>query len=187
MGFSVAKGGKAFHFADVNDAIIAFLEKVVRAPAILAFSCVAGLGAVDIAARRPDLASRLVLIQTPSWDEEVKWKKSRDPKKIIAKPFVGQFVMRSLKKSRAPMWFDLALSDKADKPAFCACAAETLAHGAGWELATAFQLYLRDQRPPIPKLRQPILAIWGKADRSHPATPPALRRRARRTCQLHPI
>lgn len=51
---------------------------------------------------------------------------------------------------------------------FCSCAERSFEHGALWSLASAYQISLSQTRelPPPP---QPILSIWGAADRSHPA------------------
>jgi hypothetical protein len=48
MGFSAAQSGLDFHFTPMNDTVIAFLESILMERAILAFSCVAGLGAVTL-------------------------------------------------------------------------------------------------------------------------------------------
>lgn len=173
MGFSAARGGYGFAFRETNDDIARFLEAVAGPGAVLAFSCAAGLGAADIAARRPDLVSALVLLQTTDWDGFQTWKAKRDPKKILAKPFVGQLAMRKIAASRAPMWFDLAVGRRDMMAPFCACAAETLAHGAGWALASAYQRYIYDGPSPLTAARQPTLAIWGAADRSHGPDAPA--------------
>lgn len=171
MGFSVPGFLFDFRFRQTNDAVAAFVKEAAAGePAVLVFSCVAGLGALDIAGRYPELASHVVLIQTPNWSEEVKWKKSRDPKRILAKPFIGQLAMKQLKKSRGPMWLNLSVGRKETVPAFCACAQETLSNGAGWALATAFQSYLPEEAPPFARVTQPTLAIWGVKDGSHPNT-----------------
>ena len=168
MGFSAVRGNFDFSFEPLNNSIAEFLSAVVGEPAILAFSCGAGLGAVDIAKRHPLLVSRLVIIQTPSWPEEIKWKNSRDPKNILRCPFLGQLAMLRLKKSRAPMWLSLSMGPENRKlPQFCCCAAETLDKKAGWAMASAFQLYLADDRNDLTPARQPALAIWGSQDASH--------------------
>lgn len=168
MGFSAVRGNFDFSFEPLNDSIAEFLGAVAGGPAVLAFSCGAGLGAVDIANRYPQLVSRLIIIQTPSWPEEIKWKNSRDPENILRRPFLGQLAMLRMKKSRAPMWFSLSLGPANKKlPQFCSCAAETLDKKAGWSLASAFQLYLADDRSDLPAARQAAIAIWGSQDGSH--------------------
>lgn len=169
MGFSAARASFGFGFSETNDDIARFLEAVAGPSAILAFSCVAGLAAVDLAARRPDLVRGLVLIQTTDWRGFQIWKEARDPKRILGKPFVGQLAMKQMARSRAPMWFDLAVGARELIAPFCACASETLARGAGWTLASAYQRYLTKGPSPLHPIATPTLALWGAADRSHNA------------------
>lgn len=168
MGFSAVRGKFDFSFEPLNDSIAEFLGAVAGRPAILAFSCGAGLGAVDIARRFPQHVSHLVIIQTPSWSEEIKWKSGRDPQNILRRPFLGQLAMLRMKKSRAPMWLSLSMGPTHKKlPQFCSCAAETLDRKAGWAMASAFQLYLADDRGDLLPARQPAIAMWGSQDGSH--------------------
>ncbi|MEL7486569.1 MAG: alpha/beta hydrolase, partial [Pseudomonadota bacterium] len=125
------------------------------------------LGAVDIAARYPALASSIVLLQAASVDGFMRWKASRDPKKILAKPVIGQLVMKRLAPRRMPDWFGLAVGDQTKLEPFCRCAATTIENGALWSLASAFQIYM-DPTMDLPSPPQPILSIWGKKDGSHP-------------------
>ncbi|MDP3859839.1 MAG: alpha/beta hydrolase [Stagnimonas sp.] len=171
MGFSTPGAGYDLRFQPANDGVAEFLQAVVGEPAVLAFSCVAGFIAVDLANRYPQLVSHLVLIQTPSWSEAVRWKHSRDPKGVLGRPFIGQLVMNRMKRSRAPLWFQLALGGRGGHyEPFCDCAQDSIRRGAGWALASAFQHYLTDQSPPLPLVRQPLLALWGLRDQSHAPT-----------------
>lgn len=170
MDFSVASRGYGFGFDETNAAMIAFMESVTGEGCITAFSCVAGLSSLAIAAARPDLVSRVILIQTPSWNEEVRWKYSRDPKRILAKPVLGQIAMRKLRKSRAPLWLDLAVGRRERVAPWCSCAQHAIEEGAGWDLASAFQNYLTDTPALTRKIHQPLLLLWGAMDGSHPDT-----------------
>ena len=167
MGFSAARLSYGFGFRESADDIARFLDAVAGKQAILAFSCAAGMAAADIAARRPDLVSRLALIQTTDWRGFQTWRDARDPKKILAKPFLGQLAMRKMGPARAPAWFRLSVGAEAMIEPFCACTAETLSQGAGWTLASAYQRYLAPGPSPLASPKQPMLVIWGKADRSH--------------------
>ena len=168
MGFSAPDKGYRFGFRETNDDIAEFVHAVAGEGAILAFSCVAGLGAVDVAVRYPDLVSRLVLIQTGDVEAFQLWKQGRDPKGVLAKPFMGQYVMKKIAPSRMPDWYDLVLGQRQRMDQFCACADESFKHGALWALASAYQLYLGPEAA-IGRPDQPILAIWGLKDGSHPA------------------
>ena len=170
MGFSVPEFGMDYAFNSLNDTIIRFLEAILDRPAVLAFSCAAGLGSIDIANRKPDLVGKIILIQTPSWEEEIAWKKSRDPKRILATPFIGQIAMHLLKRRRAPAWLNLAVGNRERFDSFCASALESLDQGAGWTMSSAFQMYLTDEKPGLPIANQPLLALWGQRDQTHLVT-----------------
>lgn len=167
MGFSAARLSYGFGFRESADDLIRFLDAVAGKAALLAFSCAAGMAAADIAARRPDLVSKLALVQTTDWEGFQAWRKARDPKNILAKPFIGQMAMRRMGPARAPAWFKLSVGAAAMVEPFCTCTAETLAQGAGWNLASAYQRYLAPGPSPIARPRQPMLVLWGRADRSH--------------------
>ncbi|MEO1251559.1 MAG: alpha/beta hydrolase [Pseudomonadota bacterium] len=167
MGFSAARASYGFGFRETNDEVAKFLEAVAGPQAILAFSCVAGLAAVDIAARYPQLVSAMTLLQVTDWEGYKVWKAGRDPKKILGKPFIGQVAMKRLAASRAPMWYDLVVGVREKITPFCDCAAEAHAHGSGWKLASAYQRYLFDGASPLATPDQKTLVIWGKEDGSH--------------------
>ena len=170
MGFSVPGFWQDFRFFQANDTIAEFIRLIAEEPAILAFSCVAGLGALDIAGRYPSRVSHLIQIQTPSWPEAIRWKIARDPKNILAKPILGQIAMRKLALARAPLWLKLAVGQQEALPGLCGCAADALHHGGAWAMATAFQNYLPDKEPAMKRVSQPALAIWGNSDGSHRET-----------------
>ncbi|MBI1340627.1 alpha/beta fold hydrolase [bacterium] len=167
MGFTAVSRDYAFGFRETNEELAAFLREVAGEGAILAFSCVAGLAAVDIAARHPELCSHLALIQTGDVAAFSLWKARRDPKRILARPIVGQLVLRRLAPKRMPDWYALSVGRREMIPSLCTCAAESFRHGAQWSLASAYQVYM-DERLKLAAPRQPVLSIWGEADRSHP-------------------
>ncbi|MEO0346332.1 MAG: alpha/beta hydrolase [Pseudomonadota bacterium] len=168
MGFSATRTGFTFGFRDTNDDLARFLKGVVGTPAILAFSCVAGLAAIDIASRRPELASHVVVMQTGDVAAFDRWKAARDPHGILRKPVAGQVMMKRLARKRMPDWYRLAVGRQDAVPPLCACAAESFEHGALWSLASAYQVYVNPNNELGP-VKQPLLALWGRADGSHPA------------------
>ena len=167
MGFSATNARYRFGFQETNDDIAAFLQAVAGEAAILAFSCVATLAAIDIAVRYPELVSQLVLIQGGSVEAFDRWKAARDPKAILAKPVVGQLVMKRIAPQRMPAWYHISTGRRERMPEFCACAKRTLDDGALWSLASAYQVYM-DPDIVLPKPKQPVLGIWGITDGSHP-------------------
>jgi pimeloyl-ACP methyl ester carboxylesterase len=167
MGFSATQSDYSFRFRETNDDLASFIREVCGDGATLAFSCVAGLAAVDIACRYPELAARLILMQTGDVAAFARWKAARDPKGILATPLFGQWAMKRMVQKRMPDWYRLSVGNKAKIDHFCRCAEESFAHGALWSLASAYQIYM-DAGITLAQPHQPILAIWGEADRSHP-------------------
>jgi pimeloyl-ACP methyl ester carboxylesterase len=167
MGFSAAAENFAFGFRETNDELAQFLRAVAGERAIFAFSCAAGLAGIDIAVRHPELCSHLALLQTGDVAAFALWKAGRDPKGILARPFVGQMVMKRLAPRRMPDWYALSVGKQEMMPQLCQCATTSFEHGALWSLASAYQRYL-DERIVLSPPMQPLLSIWGEADRSHP-------------------
>lgn len=168
MGFSAVQPGYSFDFRETSDDLAEMLRAVAGEQAILAFSCVAGLAAIDIAVRYPHLVSHLALLQTGDVEAFARWKAGRDPKGILARPVIGQWVMKKLAPQRMPAWYRLSLGRTDLLEHFCRCAENAFAHGALWSLASAYQVTL-DPTLKLATPRQPMLAMWGLADRSHPA------------------
>ena len=169
MGFSATTSDYAFGFRETNDDLAAFLRDVAGEGSIFAFSCAASLAALDIAGRMPELASHLALIQAGGTEAFAIWKAGRDPEGILARPIVGQLAMARMVPRRMPQWYSLSVGRKQHIPHFCACAERSFEHGAMWSLASAYQIYM-NQQDELPRPPQPILSIWGSADRSHPAS-----------------
>jgi len=169
MGFSSPKLGFTFGFRESNDDLALFLREVAGPKAILAFSCVASHAAIDIAVRMPELVSHLALLQAGDVEAFKAWKAARDPQQILAKPFVGQWVMKRLARKRMPAWYALSVGRREQIPHYCDCAQRSFQHGSLWSLASAYQCYM-DPSVDLVKPAQPMLSIWGAADQSHPAT-----------------
>lgn len=169
MGFSAATQDYTFGFLETNNGLAAFLRAVAGERSIFAFSCATSLAALDIAARMPELASHLTLLQAGGTEAFAIWKAARDPKGVLARPIMGQLVMGRTASKLMPQWYRLSVGRKEQIPNFCACAEQSFSRGAMWSLASAYQIYLRP-REELPRPPQPILSIWGAADRSHPTS-----------------
>lgn len=167
FGFSLPTRRARFDFAYANDVVAEFLRRLALGPYILAFPCVSAYGAIDIASRHPELVSGVVMIQAPSWAEEVKWKHGRDTTGLLCRPIIGQLALKALKRRRAPQWFAAAVGRQEMLTSFVQTADQAFSHGACFCLASAFQRYLTDVPPPLAPIAQPTLAVWGEADRSH--------------------
>jgi pimeloyl-ACP methyl ester carboxylesterase len=170
FGFSLPRSGFRFDFTKVNDLVAEFLRRLALGPYLLAFPCVSAYGAIDIAARFPSLVSGVVLVQAPSWSEEVKWKHGRDRQGILSKPVIGQLALQALKRKQAPQWFDAAVGNREKLSEFVETTDVAFSHGACFCLASAFQRYLTDTEQPLSIVNQPSLVVWGEADRTHRKT-----------------
>lgn len=166
MGFSATESRFRFDWLETNDCVAAFVRSVVQQPAILAFSCAAGLAATDIAVRYPNLVDKLVLIQTGTVETFAEWKARRDPKRILAKPFIGQWAMKRMGRRRLNDWFSLVVSDPQTRARFSETSMTAMNNGALWSLSSAYQRYLIPGVP-LGVARQPAISIWGREDRSH--------------------
>lgn len=170
FGFSLPRLGMDFTAESATRALIALLDHLRLGPAILAFPCVPAYIALLIAAQRPELVSALVLMQAPCWREELRWKQRRDPKNILGRPWIGQLLLRLLRRNRAGQWYALALGRRSLRVPFTEETLRGLDHGACFSLASAFQKFLTDDAPRFGPVRQPALVVWGDADRSHAQT-----------------
>lgn len=170
FGFSIARAELQFGFSETNDLIARALREVVGGPCLLVFPCVSAYCAIDIAGRYPDLVGGLVVIQAPSWPEQLKWKYARDSSGVLMKPVIGQLVLRILRRKIPAMWFSAAVGHRERLSELVDTANVALANGACFCLASVFQRYLSDDIPPLNPVRCPSLVVWGEADRSHRRT-----------------
>jgi pimeloyl-ACP methyl ester carboxylesterase len=167
MGFSAAHPRYGFGFQETNDDLARFIRAVCGIGSVFAFSCAASMCAIDLSVRMPDLASHLCLIQGGGTEAFGRWKAGRDPKGILARPIFGQLIMKRMAPKRMPQWYGLSVGRKDQIDHFCACAERSFEEGAMWSLASAYQIYM-EHRGELAAPSQPILSIWGAADRSHP-------------------
>lgn len=166
MGFSAANTSFGFAFEETNDDLALVLRQIAGEGAILAFSCVGGLAAVDIAVRYPELVAGLFLLQTTDVAGFLAWKRDRDPKGLLRKPFLGQIGMKRLARDRAPRWFEFAVGRQDAIAPLCRCAEQGFAQGMQFSLASIFQRYLVENIQ-LGTPSQPLSVVWGARDRSH--------------------
>ena len=146
------------------------LDRLGTGPCVLAIPCAAGLISLALARDRPDLVSKLVLIQTASWPEEIAWSRRIDSRNLLGTPILGQLLMALGKRKVARGWYAAAAPDRETAGRFDAVAQERFDHGAGYCLASAFQALRRAPVPDFGVLRQEALVLWGLADRTHRRT-----------------
>ena len=170
FGLSLPRLGLDFGLEAVAGVIREFLQQLALGPYVLAFPCVPAYSALWLAGRHPELVSGLVLMQAPDWQQELNWKHGRDPKNILGRPYIGQILLRLLRRKRAGMWYRLALGRQELLEHFTHTTECAFDHGGGFSLASAFQRHLSGPEPAFGAIPQPALVIWGEADRSHRGT-----------------
>jgi len=170
FGLSLPRLGLGFELDTVAAVTGEFLRQLALGPYVLAFPCVPAYSALWLAGRHPEMISGLVLMQAPDWPQEIAWKHGRDPKGILARPYIGQILLRLLRRQRAGLWYRLALGRQELLEHFTDTAQYAFDHGASFSLASAFQRHLNGPEPVFGSIAQPALVIWGEADRSHRLT-----------------
>ena len=177
FGLSLPRLGLSFGLEAMAGVIREFLQQLALGPYVLAFPCVPAYSALWLAGHHPELVSGLVLMQAPDWQGELDWKHGRDPKNILGRPYLGQIMLRLLRRQRAGLWYRLALGRRELLPHFTDTTQCAFDHGAGFSLASAFQGHLNGPEPAFGNITQPALVVWGQADRSHQHTDQASIRR----------
>ena len=170
FGFSHAKLNLSFEFEAYALSILEFLQKLNMGPYTLAFPCIAGYAAIWIANTHPQWVSRVVLMQTPSWEDAKLWQQRRDPHNLLRKPVVGQVLLHLLKRNRAAEWLKAAVGNQDKLEEFLKNTDQAFKQGASFSLASAFQYYLNEKPSHLGPLQQPALVVWGQQDRSYKKT-----------------
>lgn len=183
FGFSPVWNGFDFTLEASVAAMASALTQLSVRRATLCFPCVSAYLALRLASARPDLVARLLLAQAPDYAGALAWKQRRDPRGLLARPVLGQLAMQVMARRRLPDWFALAVGQREQLAFFTEVAAQRLAQGARWPLASAFQQFLVDGGAPE-GVEQPVIALWGQRDRSHRDTDRESSRQLGRSVEL---
>jgi len=172
MGFSVPTPRFGFTLHEQAETVTQVLRALDVAACTLAFPCVNGYLALLLAQNAPELVSRIVVLQTPSWEEEKKWARKIDfrGRGWVATPYLGQLIVSVSRRMIARRWFAKVLGSGADAAEFSARSTAALDAGCGWGLASLTQAYFSAPAPVFTPISQPALVIWGAQDRTHRAT-----------------
>ena len=167
FGCSLPRVGFRFSLPRAAASVTRFLEQLPAAPHVLAMPCVSGYVAVAIANARPELVSRLILAQTPSWADGQSWLRGRDRHGLLRRPVIGQLALAALRRKRARAWYQAALGTPSLLDAFTAATLHNFDQGGCFCLASGFQDFLRDHHGLLKPVKQQALILWGRADASH--------------------
>lgn len=170
FGYSLPKMGFNFGVVQVAATIEDFLRRLDKGPYVLAFPCIAGFTALEVAQQARDLVVGLVLVQHPSVKDALIWKQGCDPKGILEKPVIGQMALHLLKRKNCHLWFSLALGDKAQTRQYAKPSELAIDNGACFCLASGFQRFITESLPNPKGLDIPGLVIWGEDDKTHRKT-----------------
>lgn len=165
FGFSPPKKNFKFSFDDYRASIDDLLEKLGEGPYLLAFTCVWAHIALQIAANKPASVAKLMLWQSPAWEEQVKWARHVDANHILSTPVLGQLAMALAPRSIGVSWHKSSMA-KGRYPDFTPPLQEALEHGSFCCLGSLWQ-HFYDHAPPPVQISQPVLVTWGTADRTH--------------------
>jgi pimeloyl-ACP methyl ester carboxylesterase len=169
FGFSRAKASFDFTPARYAEVLIGLLETLSLRDVTLALPCVSGLYALDVARRRPDLAAKVVLLQTPSLESQLRWLKAVSGRGILTTPILGQVVLHSFPHRLAKRWYTRA-TPRHEELGLLQTRLLAKRAGAGNCMASALQAFGRLSPAQIQPVEQPGLVVWGAEDPTHPAT-----------------
>ncbi len=169
FGFSLPSRGFGFGFGEFAAAFEQVLEALGEGPYLLAFPCIWGHLALQLAAERPDLIRKLMLWQSAGWEEQVRWARAADPERMLLRPYVGQANMAFQPEKIAVLWYRAALG-KGRVAELVPTLHEALRQGAFCCLGSVWQRWFAGFAPAPVVVAQPTLLAWGAADRSHRTT-----------------
>jgi len=166
FGFSCPKRGFRFTFDEYRACVESLLQTLDEGPYVLAFTCVWGHIALQIAVNHPALIARLLLWQCPSWDQQVTWARQLAEKRPLSRPVLGQLATARKLEESGLRWYKIALA-KDRYPDFMPALQDALPHGSFCCLASLWQQWFYGYAPPPVQVQQPTLVSWGIADRTH--------------------
>ncbi len=161
-----------FDFRVESNAKVAaeLLEQLDLPNYTLCFSCVSVFSALKVAEMHPDLIHKLVLIQAPSWEEELKWVKVLDPQGVITQPHTGQAFLEANQQMVANQWYQFAVAQQHLRSDFQQTSQAAFEQGACYCLASGLQAMVHAPAPIFSSVEHATLVLWGMKDRSHAQT-----------------
>lgn len=166
-GLSFPRAGYSFTAAETADAMHELMNALNIERAILNFSCVNGLHAMNFSTRFPERVSHLVLGQVPSIADMKAWTGYNIPKPLRI-PFVGQIVGRASVGKLSDKWFSVSLPRPSEhRESFTKLSRGSLKSGGCFCLASIVQGAIRSPDNHMLGATHPTLMIYGDQDFSH--------------------
>ena len=157
-------------FADLTAHVLAEIG-----PRTLVFPCYLGLVAEVVARRSPALAPRVVLPQTASAADFLRWADRVDKRRLLRTPFLGQALVSARRRVLARSWYRASVGHRECEGPFAKIADDALVAGGSFCLASLMQALARNSDA-APKSRGPLsvpaAVPWGDKDRSHSRSDP---------------
>ncbi|HEX4385744.1 MAG TPA: alpha/beta hydrolase, partial [Myxococcales bacterium] len=139
FGFSTPRSGFDFTLGAYAETAVSAMELLECQQPTLVFACAWGFVALEAVRRAPGLIQRLILPQTPSWEDMVRWTARVDRRAIFRRPLIGQALMKAAPKRIARLWFRNAYPDRAFGASLSGVSDEALDHGGRFSLASLMQ------------------------------------------------
>lgn len=168
FGFSLPKQSNYdYSLKSTTIATIAVLEALQLSNCILALPSMSGYISLKIGEIRPDLVHGIVNIQMLNWEQQQQWAHNIHKKVPLKTPLLGQLYFRMNKQRTVEKWYYYAVPNESIQQSYIDIALENFAKGAHYSLASTFQAFFNNEKPPLRPLNVPALFIWGKKDKTH--------------------
>ncbi len=166
-GFSYPSINYSFKMDETADMILELMDNLGIDKAVLAFTCVNGLHAMNFAARFPDRVSHLALAQVPSVAAMRDWTGHNIPAPLRI-PYIGQILGKISVKTLAKRWFSMSLPRPSEhRVPMTNIALENMKSGGCFCLSSIVQGAERTPDEAMLGALAPTLMIYGDTDYSH--------------------
>lgn len=169
-GFGLSPGGAGFTFTldELALGLAGTCDALGLRQVTLSIGCVGAFVGLRLARLRPDLVSRLVLVQMPAPEGLLAWMRA-GYWWLFGTPLLGQLATTLLARRVAHAWYGTCLGPGTAVERFREPAAAVLARGGLFPLASVFQMFRPDMLAELVML-PPTTLVWGAADATHAAT-----------------
>ena len=165
IGFSFPSSRYRFGIAESADVVVELLDALSVTTAVIAFTCVNGLIATNLAKRYPHRVTHLA--QTPGFDDMRNWVNRNIPA-VLRMPYIGQIAGAIGAKYLATNWFNLSVPRNSEhKGHLVDHARNAIQMGGCFCLASLVQGSLRGTDEDVTGFNCPTLMIHGDSDFSH--------------------